>query len=187
MILNSRVSWIFVLLDSSGSHWRASSIDDTLLVFLKRLETYLAALRWIISIFCISSFWLGFHTDAQYSRFGRINSSIQLTEIFLKPHAKFWIKWQKHPSMQTVADRHIRLYTFETEVCKQTVARWNTTFHLGPHCLPIFCRYPEWKRLRQYNTEAPNGITREMYRVEALLDWLQSLSFHQCAISYTCS
>ena len=66
MILCSRVSWIFVLLDPSGSHWRASSIDDTLLVFLKRLETYLAAMRWIISIFCISSFWLGFHTDAQY-------------------------------------------------------------------------------------------------------------------------
>ena len=54
MILNSRVSWIFVLLDSSDSHWRASSIDDTLLVFLKRLETYLAALPWNIWIFVLA-------------------------------------------------------------------------------------------------------------------------------------
>ena len=54
MILNRTVSLIFVLLDSIDFHWRASSIDDTLLVFLKRLETYLAVLRWISRYFVLA-------------------------------------------------------------------------------------------------------------------------------------
>ena len=32
---------------------------------------YFAALRCVISNFCIDCLWLGFHIDAQYSRFGR--------------------------------------------------------------------------------------------------------------------
>ena len=51
--LKKRINCVLNLLNSSDSHSRWSTIDNTLLVLLKRLVAYLAALLCIISSSCI--------------------------------------------------------------------------------------------------------------------------------------
>ena len=53
--VKKKVRWPLDRLDSSDSHCRCSSMDETLLVFLKRFVLYRAALLWIISSFRICS------------------------------------------------------------------------------------------------------------------------------------
>ena len=66
--LKKRVNWFLDLLDSSDSQCCWSIIDETLLVFLKRLVVYRAARICTISIKCIWYLWWGLHTVKQYSR-----------------------------------------------------------------------------------------------------------------------
>ena len=70
-ILYIIVSRNFFRLVSSVSNFRSPSMKITLLVFLERFVTYLAALRWTISILLMASFVCGLHTDEQYSIVGR--------------------------------------------------------------------------------------------------------------------
>ena len=46
--------WHLTRLDSRDSQWRRSNIDVVLLVFLYKLVTYLAAIRWVITSFCVA-------------------------------------------------------------------------------------------------------------------------------------
>jgi hypothetical protein len=67
---------------NSVSHSRSPSMEVTLLVFQLRFVTYLAALRWTISILFMASFVCGLHTDEQYSIVDKHSFFPQTTSIW---------------------------------------------------------------------------------------------------------
>jgi hypothetical protein len=65
------VSYDLVRLDSSDSQLRSWRMEVTLVVRSYWLVTYLAALRCTASNFLVLSTEWGFHTEEQYSKWGR--------------------------------------------------------------------------------------------------------------------
>jgi hypothetical protein len=58
-------------LTPSKTRTRTTHSKKMLQYHTRTVVVYLAALRCVISNFCIDCLWWGFHIDAQYSRFGR--------------------------------------------------------------------------------------------------------------------